>query len=253
MKTHYRVGAWQRLCDFLTAPFHSPNTRLIKRLRRAGVEIGEGCVFRDPRSTTIDLTRPSLIRFGNHVDVNVRFTIMTHDFASGVFLHHKKQLINSSGEVHLGNNIYCGRDVTILKGVHIGDNCVIGLGSVVMHDIPSNSVVAGCPARVISSLEDYYQKRCQKAPEEAFEYARSIVSQFGRRPIVEDFWEEFPLFVSGNEVDQYPMLPIRRQLQEAYPDYVAHHKAPYKGFEDFLAHALEDPSKANKKANVDAL
>ena len=238
MKTRFKAPLVQRIKDFLTAPFHSPNTRFVNYLRRRGVAVGEGVVFRDPKSTTIDLTRPSLISFGNNVDVNVNFTIMTHDFASGVFLHRYGELVNSSGEVSLGNNIYCGRDVTILKGVRVGDDCVIGLGSVVMHDVPAGSVVAGCPARVICSLDEYYAKRVKLAPGEAFAYARSIRERFGRESRPEDFWEEFPLFVSGSEVGKYPEIPIRRQLQEAYPAFVAHHKAPYASFADFLKAAF---------------
>lgn len=53
--------------------------------------------------------------------------------------------------VTIGNNVWMGGNVTIVPGVTIGDNCVIGAGSVVTHDIPSNTVAAGNPARVIKS------------------------------------------------------------------------------------------------------
>ena len=135
MKTQYSYSPLKRFKDWLTGPFHSASTRLVRHLRSRGVKVGEGVVFRDAKSVTIDLTRPSLIEIGDNVDINVNFTIMTHDFASGVFLNKYNELINSSGRVKLGNNIYIGRDVTILKGVSIGDNCVIGLGSIVTSDI----------------------------------------------------------------------------------------------------------------------
>ncbi len=233
MKTRYDCGIVRRIKDFVAAPFHSPSTRLVARLRRSGVKVGRGVVFRDPSSVTIDLTRPSLVEIGDRVDINVNFTIMTHDFASGVFLH------------KYGNNIYIGRDVTILKGVTVGDNCVIGLGSVVMHDVPADSVAAGCPARVISTLDDYFAKRKRRSEAEAFEYARSIRERFGRDPRPEDFWEEFPLFVSGDRVDEYPELPIRRQLGGAYEGFRRSHRAPYDGFDDFLARALSGSGQAS--------
>ena len=54
--------------------------------------------------------------------------------------------------VRIGNNVWIGGDVTILPGVTIGDNCTIGAGSVVTHDIPANTVAAGNPARVIKDV-----------------------------------------------------------------------------------------------------
>ncbi len=54
--------------------------------------------------------------------------------------------------VSIGNNVWIGGAVTILPGVTIGDNCTIGAGSVVTHDIPANSIAAGNPAKVIRTL-----------------------------------------------------------------------------------------------------
>lgn len=248
MKTRYNYSPLKRFKDWLTGPFHSASTRLVRHLRSKGVKVGEGVVFRDAKSVTIDLTRPSLIEIGDNVDINVNFTIMTHDFASGVFLNKYNELINSSGRVKLGNNIYIGRDVTILKGVSIGDNCVIGLGSIVTSDIPSDSVAVGSPARVICSIDEYFSRRKGRCLEEAFEYARSIRQNFGREPQVEDFWEEFPHFVSGDKIDSYPTIPIKRQLGQAYNHYRNHHKSTFDSFEDFLAAALStEASKTSDK------
>ena len=122
----------------------------------------------------------------------------------------------------------------MLKGVTIGDNCFIGANSVVSRDIPANSIAVGSPAKVIMSLEDYYQKRLSVCEAEAIDYARSIRERFCRMPVAADFWEEFPLFVSGNEVDNYPEIPIRRQLGPIYDRYVREHKARYNGLDDFL-------------------
>jgi acetyltransferase-like isoleucine patch superfamily enzyme len=55
--------------------------------------------------------------------------------------------------VHIGNRVWCGANVTIIAGVSIGDDVVIGAGSVVIKSIPSNSIAAGVPARVIRPLE----------------------------------------------------------------------------------------------------
>ena len=54
--------------------------------------------------------------------------------------------------VTIGHNVWIGGNVTILPGVSIGNNCTIGAGSVVCHDVPDNVVAAGNPARVIKSI-----------------------------------------------------------------------------------------------------
>jgi len=55
--------------------------------------------------------------------------------------------------VTIGNNVWIGGSVTILPGVTIGDNVSIGAGSVVVKDIPSNTVAVGNPCRVIKTLK----------------------------------------------------------------------------------------------------
>ena len=55
--------------------------------------------------------------------------------------------------VTIGNDVWIGGNVTILPGVTIGDNCTIGAGSVVTHDIPANSIAVGVPAKVIKMID----------------------------------------------------------------------------------------------------
>lgn len=54
--------------------------------------------------------------------------------------------------IKVGNNVWFGGNVTVLPGVRIGNNCVIGAGSVINKDIPDNSVAVGNPCRVIKTL-----------------------------------------------------------------------------------------------------
>lgn len=124
----------------------SSSERYIKYLRSVGIKIGGG-IFRSPRNTRIDTTRPSLVSIGSNVDINTYFQILTHDYATKVFTNKYGVFVNSSGKVVIGNNIYFGTNVTVLKGVTIGDNCVIGSGSIVTKSIPANSVVTGVPCR----------------------------------------------------------------------------------------------------------
>ncbi len=57
---------------------------------------------------------------------------------------------NTNSPAVIGNNVYIGPNVCIVEGVHIGDNVTIGAGSVVVHDIPDNATVAGCPAKILN-------------------------------------------------------------------------------------------------------
>ena len=54
--------------------------------------------------------------------------------------------------IKVGNNVWIGGNVTVLPGVSIGDNVVIGAGSVVTKDIPSNVIAVGNPCRVIKEI-----------------------------------------------------------------------------------------------------
>lgn len=210
------------------------SSSFIKYMRYKGILIGEGCVIPAPKTVSIDFTRPSLITIGNNVRINKDMTIMTHDYASVVFLNKYNEFVNSSGKITIGNNVYFGRHVTVLKGVTIGDNCIIGFGSLVMKDIPANSVAAGSPARVICSLDEYFEKRKKKGLQEAFEYAQSIVKSFGRKPIPADFFEEFPYFVDGTNIHSYPSIPVESQLGRALDVWQKNHVATFKSFDEFL-------------------
>lgn len=51
----------------------------------------------------------------------------------------------------IGNNVIVSPSCNIVGGIHIGDNVIVGIGSVVVKDVPANSIVAGNPARVIKN------------------------------------------------------------------------------------------------------
>lgn len=60
--------------------------------------------------------------------------------------------LHSKGEIVIGDNVWIGDKATILGGVKIGNNVIIAANAVVTKDIPSNSLVAGVPAKIIKSL-----------------------------------------------------------------------------------------------------
>lgn len=78
---------------------------------------------------------------------------MTHDASTRPVVGKTKV-----GKIIIGNNVFIGFGSIILPNCKIGDNVVIGAGSVVTRDIPSNSVAAGNPCRVVGNYENFKKK-----------------------------------------------------------------------------------------------
>jgi galactoside O-acetyltransferase len=91
------------------------------------------------------------ITIGNNVLIGTNCTIMDTD-AHALDPQQRNTGIPKNLPVHIGENVFLGSDVTVLKGVTIGRNSVIGNGSVVTKDIPEMVIAAGNPARIIKSL-----------------------------------------------------------------------------------------------------
>ena len=68
--------------------------------------------------------------------------------------------------VTVGNNVWIGGSSTILGGVTIGDNAVIAAGSVVIRDVPADTLVAGNPARVIRKITAKDREKYQWAEQD---------------------------------------------------------------------------------------
>ena len=128
-----------RIGNFLmtAGPFY------IKCTDKAEITIGDNCFV----NHNCSLTAAENIVIGNQCMFANNFVVVDHDHdrKDGKIL---KELV--SAPVKIGNNVWCGANVTVLKGVTIGDGAVIAAGSVVNRDVAAYSVVAGVPARKIS-------------------------------------------------------------------------------------------------------
>lgn len=166
----------------------------IKFLRKKGCTIGEGTIIYDPNNTIVDTTRACLIKIGNDVRISSGVTILAHGYDWSVLREVFKEQLGSAGKVEIGNNVFIGMHTTILKGVKVGNNVIIGANSLVNKDIPDNSVVAGNPAKVITTIDKYFEKRKTQYLNDAKELAMGYFEKFQTKPPVHLFAEFSHLF-----------------------------------------------------------
>jgi len=136
---------------------------LVNYLRYLGVRIGENCeLWNLPEDYG---SEPWLIEIGDQVTITAGVRFITHDASSRLF---RKTLPDSSlygnrfGRIHVLDNCFIGINSIILPGVKIGPNSIVGAGSVVVKDVPPNTVVAGVPSRMIGSLNEYIERYKEK-------------------------------------------------------------------------------------------
>ena len=129
-----------------------------ERYRKAGIAIGENCIFCSP----LPVWRDSfLLSFGDNVLVSGNVTFLLHDAAPTTV----SDGIGTDilGRITIGSSCFIGANSTIMPGVTLADYTVVGAGSVVTHSIDQPGVViAGNPARVVCTVEEYINKNKDK-------------------------------------------------------------------------------------------
>lgn len=130
--------------------------------RSLGVRVGSGCRLYI-RSWG---TEPFLITIGDRVTIASGTRIITHDGSTWLMRDDKGRRYLYA-PVTIGSDVFIGVNCVILPGVTIGDRVVIGAGSVVTRSIPSGTVAAGSPARVLGTFEDYQAKVFARSASEA--------------------------------------------------------------------------------------
>ena len=148
-------------------------TQLDKRaelLKEMFAEIGEDCYIEPPLHANWGGKH---CHFGNSVYANFNLTLVddTHIYvgdctmiapnvviataAHPILPELREKAFQFNMPVHIGRNCWIGAGALIMPGVTIGDNTVIGAGSVVTKDIPANVVAAGNPCRVMREINDH--------------------------------------------------------------------------------------------------
>lgn len=144
IETTYANSSWGRKRRFLL---------------KQGAQIGEGT--RLNCKVGAFGTEPYLIKVGRDCLIAGGVTFITHD--GGVKVLNTLNRFSESkhmdcvAPIVVGDNVYIGMGAYIMPGVTIGSNVVIGARAIVTHDIPDNSVAVGVPAKVIKTIDEYYE------------------------------------------------------------------------------------------------
>lgn len=159
----------EKLYDFnLTRP--SETEKRQEMLKEMFAEIGEGCYIEPPFHANFGGKN---VHFGKGVYANFNLTLVddTHIYVGDFTMFGPNVTVATAGHpilpelreqvyqynfpVHIGRNCWIGAGAVIVPGVSIGDNTVIGAGSVVTKDIPSDVVAVGNPCRVLRPISGH--------------------------------------------------------------------------------------------------
>ena len=107
-------------------------------------------------NSLIDSLVPEFIEIGDNFISAPGSVILAHD--ASLLIQYREYRVQKTT---IGNDVFLGANAVVLAGVTIGDGAIVGAGSVVTKDVKSNMVVAGNPAREISTVESY-RTRCEE-------------------------------------------------------------------------------------------
>ena len=164
-----QTACLDRLYDFN----HTRPTEQDKRqalMKEMFAEIGENCYIEPPFHANWGGKH---VHFGKNVYANFNLTMVddTHIYVGDYTMFAPNVVVATAGHpidpelrarglqynaaVHIGKNCWIGAGALIMPGVTIGDNTVIGAGSVVTHDIPAGVVAVGNPCRVMREIGEH--------------------------------------------------------------------------------------------------
>lgn len=164
-----QTACLERLYDYnMTRP--SEYEKRVALMKEMFAEVGEGCYLEPPFHANFGGHH---VHMGRNVYANFNLTIVddTHVYIGDYTMFGPNVMIATAGHpilpearikgyqynmpVKIGKNCWIGGSVSIVPGITIGDNVVVGAGSVVTKDLPSNVVAVGNPCKVIREVNEH--------------------------------------------------------------------------------------------------
>lgn len=153
--------------------------------------MGENCLYQ-PYKIPMN---PELVKMHSNVFIAANVTFITHDTSRNMLRNkYKKYYSMDLGCIEIMDNVFIGLGSIILPNVKINENVIVAAGSVVTKSIPSNSVVAGNPAKIIGTFEEFNNKK---------EILTQKIGNMEYKNLVDKCWEDF-------KKNQKPELKIKK-------------------------------------------
>lgn len=164
-----QTACLEKLYDF-NATRPSEGEKRNKMLKEMFAEIGNDCYIEPPLHSNWGGHH---VHFGNNIYANFNLTLVddTHIYVGDYTMFGPNVTVATAGHpilpelrqqgyqynapVHIGKNCWIGAGVIIVPGVTIGDNVVVGAGSIVTKDIPDNVVAVGNPCKVLREVNEH--------------------------------------------------------------------------------------------------
>lgn len=171
---YYPINLWLKLKGCKLRGFvRFRGVPLVVRYPNSRIEIGKGCVFNSKTYSNyrgishkcamntgaegaqiligdncgfsgVSIVANKLVKIGDNVTVGADTIIGDRDDHTDLYASEPRPVI-------IDDNVWIGMHCIVLKGVHIGENTIIGAGSVVTKNIPANCIAAGVPCKIIKS------------------------------------------------------------------------------------------------------
>ena len=213
-----------------------------KHLVSAGVKIGPHTKLFSSR-ITIDEQRPWLIEIGDYCKITEGVVILSHDYSRSVLRRAYGELLREGRKTIIGDNVFLGMNSIVLMGSKIGNNVIVGAGSIVSGVIPDNVVVGGNPARIIRSLQEHYQIRKERLLSEAKETFIEFRNKYKRNPTITEMGQFFPLYLPRNKelLKKYRLnTNLSADNSEEIIEFWLNTEPQFDSFEAFVDFVLRD-------------
>lgn len=179
--------------------------KYMDELIKKGLKIGKNTHILN--GAFLDPSHCFLISIGDNCTIAPNVRLIAHDASI-----YKVLGVTKISKIIINDNSFIGDSAIVLPGVSIGPNAIIGAGSVVTRNIPSNSVAAGNPAEVIASFDEFMKRHSENREK----YRCFSEEQYNIAIISEECKKEMLAYFEKHQVAYMKYLSKRNELKGEY-------------------------------------